>query len=93
MDELFHLVCEDTVLTDQHQEMMNNSIQLIASALHAFNDEIGEVEDYEYLAWLGIWRNNDPCVESVISLDEINVLRDRYETNVTLSPVINVLCD
>lgn len=89
-NELFELVCEDTNLTDQHQAMMNNSIDLIASALHAFNDEIGEVEDYEYLAWLGIWRDDD-CVESVISLDEINELRDRYENNVTLSN--NILCD
>jgi len=86
-DGLFHLVCEDSALTDQHQVMMNNSIELIASALHTLNDGIGEVEDYEYLAWLGIWRDDD-CVESVISLEEINELRDRYEANVTLSPSI-----
>lgn len=89
-NELFELVCEDSNLTDQHQAMMNNSIELIASALHAFNDGIGEVEDYEYLAWLGIWRDDD-CVESVITLEEINQLRDIYENNVTLSP--NISCD
>lgn len=88
--KLFDLSCSAAGFSDQHEVMMNTSIQLISESLHLFNDGIGEPKDYEYLAWLGIWQPDVPCIEQKISESELVELRTRYESNVTLSP--NILC-
>jgi hypothetical protein len=88
-EKLFELSCNSGEFDEQHEVMMNSSIQLISESLHAFNDGIGEPEYYEYLAWLGIWKPGIPCIEDKISQSELIELRNLYESNITLSPKIS----
>lgn len=89
--QLFTLICEDTDLSHQHQAMMHSYIDIIAESLHEFNGGIGESDDYLYLAWLGVYRGNDPCVESIISDQEYIDLQTCYNNNVSIHSSVN--CD
>lgn len=65
-DLLFDLVCDESGVTDQHQQMMKGWIEDLAKGLRDFNDPDGNWEDYRYRALKGIYIEGDPCSEQII---------------------------
>ena len=97
-NKIFDLYChEDDGLTDQHELMIDEFVDILAQALHALNDHIGEPEDYLYLAWLGLWKPDVPCIEQKLTEAEFAALRDNYEANIEpsnqLTTIMNDGCD
>ena len=95
--KLFELYCHaDDGLSDQHEYMIDKYVNILAEALHMLNGGIGSREDYLYLAWLGLWKEDTACIEQKITESQFIALRGRYEQNVTLSEQLNSLrngCD
>ncbi len=83
--EFIDIVCtEGDVLTDQHEVMINSWIDKLSKDLWEYNGKVGNWEDYKYLAWLGLYpdEEHNECVEPLLSLQEYATLRDNYEQNI-----------
>jgi len=86
--EFIDIICtEGDNMSDQHEAMMRSEahkwIDKLAQDLWELNGEVGNWEDYLYLAWLGIYTDkSDECLNSFLTEDEYGVLKDNYEQNI-----------
>lgn len=76
--KLFELCCTSSVLTNQHNLMLEQWIDHLAKGLWEFNGEQGSKEDYKYLAIQGIWDKDDACSKNLISELEYDKLRAKF---------------
>ncbi len=76
--KLFVLSCTSTVLTNQHNLMLEQWIDQLTTGLWEFNGKQGTKEDYKYLAIQGIWDENDPCSTKLINLVDYSKLKEKF---------------
>ena len=78
--KLFEIACDKTnSKNQQHREMLYNWIDDLAKGLYEFNGKQGKWQDYKYLAYQGLWNENDKCATGVLSLDEYNMLEKNFK--------------
>jgi len=81
--EFIDIICtEGDNLSDQHEVMINKWINKIANDLWEINNKVGNPNDYLYLAWLGLYRKNNDCINSILTINEYKNMKINYINNI-----------
>jgi hypothetical protein len=82
---------------DPHKVMASKYIDLVATALWEFNRKVGQVADYEFIAWIGLLYSFEDLPEEMDNYiptdDELTLMEFRYVENVLNSQQHSILDD